>query len=485
MKQYFKYFFFRYFLLYFLLSLPAFGFTFAPQIYSFLMILFLWIYTFRLKRKNHLNENYFLFQSFLVILISTALSISFILSQGYLSSPYWNIFYMIAIPFSPLFTSATFLGFYSVAFISPIVILLAHLIIIYAMTKPQIQTRRIILWSLAMIITTTTSIYIYQTSPSHKYKGGHDFDYMNGYSSTDFSAFTPYSENSQLVELQNPSTLVIENEKDMPILDGAEACYPVYSAIAKAVYKDIDQIEKAYSETEDFYNYNTNGKIVTFTNTSVGYSRLINGEVDMFFGAKPSQSQLEEAKEAGVEFEYTPIGQEAFVFFVNKGNPVSNLSTQQIKDIYHGDITNWKDVGGKNKEILAFQRPERSGSQAMMTYFMGDLSLKEPLQYEYVSAMTGIISDTAQYNGEKDAIGYTFRYFLEGLHQEQDVKILSVDGIKPTTENIKNQTYPISTYLYCVTLKSNQKDNVKKLKEYLLSSQGQYIIEQTGYCALS
>ena len=58
----------------------------------------------------------------------------------------------------------------------------------------------------------------------------------------------------------------------------------------------------------------------------------------------------------------------------------------------------------------------------MMTHFMGDVSLKEPLQYEYVSAMTGIITDTAQYNGEKDAIGYTFRYFLEGLHQEQNVK---------------------------------------------------------------
>ena len=308
---------------------------------------------------------------------------------------------------------------------------------------------------------------------------------MNGYSSTDLSHFYPYTENSQLVELQEQVLLLLKMKKTCLFLMGAEACYPVYSAIAKAVYKDIGQIEKAYSETEDYNYYNTNGKIVTFTNTSVGYTRLINGEVDMFFGAKPSQSQLDEAREAGVEFEYTPIGREAFVFFVNEDNPVSHLSTQQIKDIYHGDITNWQEVGGLNKAILAFQRPERSGSQSMMTHFMGDVSLKEPLQYEYVSAMTGIITDTAQYNGEKDAIGYTFRYFLEGLHQEQNVKILSVDGVEPTTENIKNQTYPISTYLYCVTLKSNQKENVKKLKDYLLSSQGQYIIEKTGYCALN
>ena len=125
------------------------------------------------------------------------------------------------------------------------------------------------------------------------------------------------------------------------------------------------------------------------------------------------------------------------------------------------------------------------GQMITSEVFMGDIPLKDPLQYEYISGMSGIISDTAQYNGEKDAIGYTFRYFLEGLHQEEDVKILSVDGVEPTTENIKNQTYPISTYLYCVTLKSNQKENVKKLKDYLLSSQGQYIIEKTGYCALN
>ena len=174
-----------------------------------------------------------------------------------------------------------------------------------------------------------------------------------------------------------------------------------------------------------------------------------------------------------------------FVFFVNQNNPLNSLTTQQIKDIYHGDITNWKEVGGDSHDIVAFQRPERSGSQAMMNYFMGDVSLKVPLTYEMQSAMGGIITEVAQYYNEDGAIGYTFKYFLEGLNQEENVKILSVDGIYPTVENIKNQSYPISTFLYCVTLKSNEKENVKKLKEFLLSSQGQYIIEKTGYCGLN
>ena len=250
-------------------------------------------------------------------------------------------------------------------------------------------------------------------------------------------------------------------------------------------------------KVKSFLSSDDNAMLV-YGKRRVGKTRLIKEALKDFDGIVVSYQCTAESYEINLEYFIAEVKAsfsipflsfktfyEAFVFFVNEDNPVSHLSTQQIKDIYHGDITNWQEVGGENKDILAFQRPERSGSQAMMTYFMGDIPLKEPLQYEYISGMSGIISDTAQYNGEKDAIGYTFRYFLEGLHQEEDVKILSVDGVEPTTENIKNQTYPISTYLYCVTLKSNQKENVKKLKDYLLSSQGQYIIEKTGYCALN
>ena len=83
--------------------------------------------------------------------------------------------------------------------------------------------------------------YLYMNRPSVKY-GGHGFKYMHGYSSTDFSDYTVYSDNSKLAVLKEGSNLIIENEEDMPILDGAEACYPLYAAFAKAVYKDIDII---------------------------------------------------------------------------------------------------------------------------------------------------------------------------------------------------------------------------------------------------
>ena len=180
----------------------------------------------------------------------------------------------------------------------------------------------------------------------------------------------------------------------------------------------------------------------------------------------------------------TPIGREGFVFFVEEDNPVDNLTSEQIRAIYHGDITNWKEVGGKNQAITAFQRPNNSGSQTMMEYFMGDVSLKEPLTYETVGAMEGVIRKVAEYANEAGAMGYTFRYFLEGLHQEKGVKILSVDGVAPTRENIENGSYPLTVGLCLVTRTNDPNPNVQKMIDFILSADGQEIIRRTGYAGV-
>ncbi|MEG0275549.1 MAG: substrate-binding domain-containing protein [Coprobacillus sp.] len=444
-------------------------------VFSFLII----YYKFLLKHKI-LNDSYLKSFFYLFAFINLILCILFIITEGNINSLSFNLFYILIFPYFPLVFFSALMGILPNTILWIEVVFIMQLVICFYLVKPKVSVKTIAIICTTFLLACSSNIYFYNNRPEAKYSG-HGFDYMNGFSSTDLSDYYPYANNSKLVTLKEPSTFIIENEKDMPILDGAEACYPVYSAIAKAVYKDIDKIEETAKDSKDS---SSNGKIVTFTNTSVGYSRLFQKDCDMFFGAKPSQVQLEEAKTLNVELEYTPIGKEGFVFFVNKDNPIDTLTTDQVKAIYHGDITNWKEVGGKDEEITAFQRPERSGSQSMMMHFMGDISLKEPMTFEMQAAMGGIIKEVAQYHNESGAIGYTFRYFLEGLNQEKDVKIISIDGIKPSTENIKNQSYPISTYLYCVTLKSNQNENVKKLRDYLLSNQGQYIIEQTGYCSL-
>ena len=313
---------------------------------------------------------------------------------------------------------------------------------------------------------------------------GHGFDYMNGYSSTDFTGYHVY-DGEKLATLDHKPSLFIENEKDMPVLDGAEACYPLYSAVAKAVYKDIDNIEaRSGIENKDEWGRPTNGKIVTFTNTIWGYDRLIDKEIDLMFGARPSQNQKKCAADEGEQIVSVPIGKEAFVFFVEEDNPINDISFEDVKKIYSGEITNWSELGGKKQKIIAFQRPEESGSQVTMLYFMGDTPLKEPVTYETVDAMAGVIKRVANYVNENGAIGYSFRYFLEELNQEKHVKILSIDGVYPTVENIENGSYPLTVNLVCAKLKSNNKPYVQKMLEFLRSEDGKQIIRQTGYAPL-
>ena len=331
------------------------------------------------------------------------------------------------------------------------------------------------------------SVMLYANRPAVRYSG-HGFEYMHGWSSTDFSGYMVWSEPSKLAALDHPASLIIEEEKDMPRLDGAEACFPLYSAAAKAVYKDIAAIEERYKrgegleqEWEKWNVISENGRIVSFTNTVNAFNRLMAGTVDIVFGARPSKDQLETAALNKISITVTPIGKEAFVFFVEPDNPVTDLSSDQIRAIYHGDITNWKEVGGKNQKIVAFQRPEKSGSQAMMEYFMGDVSLKKPQTYEYVDAMMGVFERVAQYHNEKGAFGYSFRYFAEDLHQENDVRLIAVDGVLPTRENIENGSYPLTVDLCTISRETDKNPYVGKMIEFMLSEDGQELVEKSGY----
>ena len=327
---------------------------------------------------------------------------------------------------------------------------------------------------------------LYATRPSVRY-AGHGFDYMHGYSSTDFTDYMVYSEHSKLASLDHEPAFTIDREEDMAILDGAEACYPLYAAVAKAVYHDIDKIEREYLNSENA-DLSKNGKIVRFTNTVQAFYALISRDpserADLLFGARPSEHQLFMAEGAGISVTATPIGREAFVFFTEEDNPVSSLTSDEIRAIYHGDIVNWSEVGGKDEPIVAFQRPADSGSQAMMEVFMGSVSLKEPKSYEYVDSMAGVTQKTAQYANERGALGYSFRYFVEDLNQEKGVKVLAVDGVAPTIENIRNGSYPLTVPLCVISRTDDPNENVQKMIDFMLSPDGQELVEKTGYAGL-
>ncbi len=317
---------------------------------------------------------------------------------------------------------------------------------------------------------------------------GHGFNYEHGWSSVDLEPYYVENPDNMLAKLSEPSELTITGVENMPSLDGAEAAYPVYSAFAAACYKDIAKIQtdaKAAHESSDYERYSDasfEDMPVRFTNTVRAFEKLIEGDVDIFFGAKPSAEQYEMAKNAGKELVLTPIGKEAFVFFVNEGNPIDGLTSEQIRKIYSGEYTRWSDVGGELIPILAFQRPENSGSQTMMEFFMGDTPLKEPVKSEFEASMIGIVRSVASYQNKRSSIGYSFRYYATGMSGgTAGIKLLSLDGAAPDKENILSGAYPMTTSLYAISLADNKNENVKPMLNWITGAQGQKIVEDTGY----
>lgn len=316
---------------------------------------------------------------------------------------------------------------------------------------------------------------------------GYGFAYENGYSSTNLEPYYVENEENILARLDMPSDYIISEVSQMPVLDGAEAAYPIYSAFANACYKDIKEIQTYAKENQ--YKKDVKATMpIQFNNSVIAFEHLIDGKADIFFGAKPSANQQELALQAGKELILTPIGKEAFVFFVNMENSVDALTSEQIRDIYSGKITNWKKLDGANERILAFQRPENSGSQTMMEYFMGDIPLKKPVETEYIGSMGDLLIRTASYQNRSSAIGYSFRYFATIMANdsgnELPIKYLSVDGVYPDTNTIRSGQYPITTELYAVTLADNPNENVELFLDWMTSPQGQQIVSDTGYIAI-
>lgn len=283
----------------------------------------------------------------------------------------------------------------------------------------------------------------------------------------DCNEYLPFTEDSKIVKLDKEASLKLTEK--LPILDGAAAVFPVYSAFVNETYPNTTKL---------------NDGVFEYNNTVRGYSLLAQKETDIFFGGYPSEEQIDFARENNTEFVYTEIAKEAFVFFVHKDNPVENLTQEQVKKIYSGEITNWKEVGGNDEDIVAFQRNEGSGSQSRLKRFMADTPIMEAPTEQVNDFMVGIIDKVSDYKNKTNSIGFSFRYYMEGIIKNPNVKILKIDGIEPNIENIREEKYPITGSLYAVTYKDNNNENVQKLLDWILSKEGQEIIEKTGYAGI-
>ena len=282
----------------------------------------------------------------------------------------------------------------------------------------------------------------------------------------DVKSYLPHTEGSDLPDI-NTSFKINDN---LPVLDGAAALVPVYAAIVDTVYpKGCVTYEGGVFSDDNYYGENfAADSAMQYKNTVRGYQAIVDGSTDILFCAAPSAEQKQYADEKGVELVYVPIGLEAFVFFVNSQNPTNDLTTEQIRKIYSCEYTNWAEVGGADRIINPVTRLEGSGSQTAFETFMGDVKIGRKSLF----AITGA------------SIGFSFRYYMEGIVENSSVKMLSLNGVSPSPENIKNRSYPIVAQFYAIYRADNDNENIKPLIDWILSDEGQTLIEKSGYIGI-
>lgn len=279
----------------------------------------------------------------------------------------------------------------------------------------------------------------------------------------DVKKYLPHEEGSDLPKIDSSLKLA----DHLPVLDGAAALVPVYAAVIDNVYPVGSVTYEGGTFSDDNY-YGENfaeDSAMQYKNTLRGYQAIVDGTTDILFCAGPSDEQKRYAEEKGVELKYVPIGLEAFVFFVNEKNPVDDLTVEQIRKIYAGEYTNWSEVGGADRVINPVTRMKGSGSQTTFESFMGDTKIGR----KSLLAVTG------------GSIGFSFRYYLHGIVENDAVKMLSLNGVSPTEENIQNRSYPVVTQFYAIYRADNENENIPVLLDWLLSEEGQTLIEKTGY----
>ena len=251
-------------------------------------------------------------------------------------------------------------------------------------------------------------------------------------------------------------------------VDGSTANIPLAEAVTGFF------LQKSPAECEEY---------IRFSGTSMAYERLISRAADLLIVYEPAELTKEVIDDSAVAIQAKPIGRDALVFLIHKDNGVDNLTADQIRDIYAGKIDNWKQVGGADQAIKAFQRNATAGSQAMMDKLvMKGRPMMTPPQDWVIGDMGGLLTAVAVYDGQAMSLGYNVYYYVTEMMANPDIKILQVDGIMPGHETIAKGQYPFVNDFFAVIRQDEPKDSeAYRLFTWLQGAEGQKLIFDSGY----
>ena len=206
--------------------------------------------------------------------------------------------------------------------------------------------------------------------------------------------------------------------------------------------------------------------------SGTGIKMVSEGSTDI--GTSSRDLTADEISSAGLKV--YPIANDGVAIIVNPANTLTDLTKQQIKDIFSGKIKNFKEIGGPDKEIVVIIRESGSGTRTSFEDMIMDKGKTNNTESAEQQSSNGAVK--ASVAGNPNAIGYVGAGYVDAT-----VKALKVAGIEATKETIKSVTYPISRKLYMIT-KGEAMGKTKDFIDYVLSDKGQSIVEEEGFVRL-
>ena len=251
---------------------------------------------------------------------------------------------------------------------------------------------------------------------------------------------------------------------EYPVIDGSSSTIQMHMAIRARLTDEHFSLEHSQ--------------------TYAALERLVPGPgndqpADVVLAVKYYDETLQDVQSRGADLVITPIAKEGFVFILHKDNPVDSLTQQQLKDIYSGKITNWKQLGGLDEDIVPYIRNWDSGSQTAMEEFMDGEEIIGEEDHVLFSMM--FMLTTVEQN--RAGIGYNIYSWSMVQHFDlMNLKTVKVDGTAPSNKTLSNSTYPLMVYTYSYYNRDNAKG--KALTDWLLTEEGQSVITSGGYVGI-
>lgn len=239
------------------------------------------------------------------------------------------------------------------------------------------------------------------------------------------------------------------------------------------------------------------GKEIKHSKTVAAWNDFVDGKIDILLAVDYLDSYFDDASRKNVEINQKEITKEALVFLKNKSLKVDNLTLEQVKQIYDGTITNWREITGNyvdyiegyydEMSITPIYRNEDSGSGMALIKLFGNEVNCTSNNCLFIADMAGIVNALATglvgEFGDK-LIAYNMYTFTEKQYHNDEVETFKINGVEPNDETIYSGKYPIVLYNYIYYKNDEAKEFGEKLYEYLTSSAGQKLIMENGYVPL-